>query len=134
MFSSFSAAWQSLSWLTLDPLALRPRFSSGLPLSNDKVEQIVKENTSLVLCQARLDSIGRIFGSLAIIVTCWTLDPLALRLRLSPDLPVSDISSGISIQPILGFVLFIPVMLHYRLVNHFSVSRVDLKWISSRPL
>ena len=40
MFSSFSAAWQSLSWLTLDPLALRPRLSSGLPLSNDKVEQI----------------------------------------------------------------------------------------------
>jgi hypothetical protein len=50
MFSSFSAAWQSLSWLTLDPLALRPRLSSGLPLSNDKVEQIVKENRRAWFC------------------------------------------------------------------------------------
>ena len=32
-----------------------------------------------------------IFGGLAIMVTCVTVDPLALRPRLSPGLPFSDV-------------------------------------------
>jgi hypothetical protein len=32
-----------------------------------------------------------IFGGLAVMVTFVTVDPLALRPRLSPDLPLSDV-------------------------------------------
>ena len=52
-----------------------------------------KKTKSLGISQARRAPRTRawnIFGGLAILVTCVTLDPLALRPRLSPGLPLSD--------------------------------------------
>jgi hypothetical protein len=77
--------------VTLDPLALRPRLSPGLPLSNEKTDMDTfwKKTKSLGNPGLRKEKI--IFGGLAIIVTGVTLDPLALRPRLSPGLPYSDV-------------------------------------------
>jgi hypothetical protein len=38
-----------VTFVTVDPLALRPRLSPGLPLSNDKVDNFWKKIKSLVL-------------------------------------------------------------------------------------
>ena len=83
--------------VTLDPLALRRRFSPGLPLSNDKVmTDNLLTNMKRAWYVTRLAARNRVagfsFGGLAIMVTCVTLDPLALRPRLSPGLPFSDFS------------------------------------------
>jgi|WetSurMetagenome_2_1015567.scaffolds.fasta_scaffold454729_2 hypothetical protein len=86
-----------IRWWTLDPLALRPRFSPGLPLSNDKVVNWLKKikEPGFMSRPARINNNKNkdivIFGGLAIMVRWRTLDPLALRPRFSPGLLLSDI-------------------------------------------
>jgi hypothetical protein len=79
--------------VTVDPLALRPRLSPSLPLSNDKMMKryLLTKTKSPGVSQARRAQLccGYCFGGLAIVVTSVTLDPLALRPRLSPGLPLS---------------------------------------------
>ena len=79
--------------VTVDPLALRPRLSPGLPLSNDKVVTDWRPTNKTSLGYPRLAARNVVavfcFGGLAIMVTCVTVDPLALRPRLSPGLPLS---------------------------------------------
>jgi hypothetical protein len=80
--------------VTVDPLALRPRLSPGLPLSNDKVmKNDLLTNKKRAWYVTRLAARNRVagfrFGGLAIMVTCVTVDPLALRPRFSPGLPLS---------------------------------------------
>jgi hypothetical protein len=88
-----------VTFVTLDPLVLRRRFSPVLPLSNKKKVRTPPENkaASQTKFQARRalidDHLYLIFGNLAVIVTIVTLDPLALRRRFSPVLPFSDFSS-----------------------------------------
>ena len=81
--------------VTLDPLALRPRLSPGLPLSNEKNGGGLLWKKRKAWEFPRLARWPRtrawnIFGGLAILVTSVTLDPLALRPRLSPGLPLSE--------------------------------------------
>jgi hypothetical protein len=53
-----------------------------------------KKKASLEIIQARriknTSNRSMVFGGLAIVVTLVTLDPLALRPRFSPGLPLSD--------------------------------------------
>gem|GEM_PF-4270232 len=84
--------------VTLDPLALRPRLSPGLPLSNDKVNKgwVFKKTSEPGFARLAVNKTSKNkmnFGGLAIMVTCVTLDPLALRPRLSPGLPFSVVFS-----------------------------------------
>ena len=60
-----------------------------------------------------------IFGSLAILVTFVTVDPLALRPHLSASLLFSDDSYIRIIGLTFLFVLNNCVILHYRLVNQY---------------
>lgn len=81
--------------MTVDPLALRPRLSPGLPLSNSRAETnfLLEENSEPGCGPGSplryIDYRSMIFGGLAIMVTNVTVDPLALRPRFSPGLPLS---------------------------------------------
>jgi len=79
--------------VVLDPLALRPRLSPSLPLSLQLWNvQIINEKKRTWVRQVRQrGNVYIYFGGLAIITTCVVLDPLALRPRLSPSLPLSTI-------------------------------------------
>jgi hypothetical protein len=73
----------------LDPMALRPRLSPGLPLSNETGWQ--KQSGPGI--QARFkykQRTAHVFGGLAILITGGDFRPMALRPRLSPGLPLSD--------------------------------------------
>ena len=79
--------------VTVDPLALRRRLSPGLPLSLQ--QEMISKNKRACCFTGSPESINlqeliQSLGGLAIIVTGVTVDPLALRRRLSPGLPLSD--------------------------------------------
>lgn len=82
----------------LDPMALRRQLSLGLPFRTTGCFKIPCYNSaSQGIDQARLLLTQLlsciIFGNLAIMVTCVTLDPMALRSRFSPVLLFSDFPS-----------------------------------------
>ena len=86
-----------VTFVTVDPLALRRRLSPGLPLSNSRAETnfLLEENSEPGCGPGSplryIDYRSMVFGGLAIMVTNVTVDPLALRPRFSPGLPFSDV-------------------------------------------
>lgn len=72
-----------------------------------------------------------IFGGLAILVICMTVDPLALRPRFSPGLPFSDIYFESIIYGFACFLLIICEIQRYKLVN-CTDAKADLTFLASR--
>ena len=101
-----------VTFVTVDPLALRPRLSPGLPLSNSRAETVylLEENGEPgngPSSPLQLKYRSMIFGGLAIMVTNVTLDPLALRPWFSPGLPFS-------------YVFFTPIVYWFHLITPYS--------------
>jgi hypothetical protein len=91
-------------------MALRPRLSTGLPLSNEQMVRFQQKEPGKRPGSRRVSD-GVIFGNLAILIPYGGMvDPMALRPRLSTGLLLSDVVGYIIARDgrITPFILVIP--------------------------